>query len=97
MNPTSLAARNTVAGNKVAASPESCVREVGSFLFTVEQSTPQIFDNLQRREKKVIYLKFAQTACAIAWTPASERLRLLTCASDGGGTEQRQPRVHHVG
>jgi hypothetical protein len=52
MNPVSLAARNAVAGKKVAASPESRVREVGSFLFIVEQNTPQIFDNLQTSPKK---------------------------------------------
>jgi hypothetical protein len=42
----------TVTGNKIAASLESRVREVGSFLFIVEQSTLQIFDNLQRSPKK---------------------------------------------
>jgi hypothetical protein len=52
MNPKSLAARMTVAGNKIAATLESRVPEVGSFLFIVEQSTLQIFDNLQRSPKK---------------------------------------------
>jgi hypothetical protein len=52
MNPTSLAARTTVAGDKIAASLESRVREVGSFLFIVGQNTPQIFDNLKRSSKK---------------------------------------------
>jgi hypothetical protein len=76
MDPASLAARTTVAGNKIAASLESRVREVGSFLFIVEQITPQIFDNLQSTPGTIIYLKLAQMVLRMGVRRVCHRLRL---------------------
>lgn len=90
MDPTSLAARTIVAGNKLAASVEGRVRKIGSFLFIVAQSTQQIFGNLQGHPKKIIYLKFAQAPLFMRNSGA------LAAAQAAAVTEQRQLRVHHV-
>jgi hypothetical protein len=52
MSPTSPAARFAAAGGKLAATVESRVRGLGSFLPIIEQNTPQIFEQFYKIRTK---------------------------------------------
>src|SRR5579859_1567383 len=58
ISPKSPAARMAANVGRLAASAESRVRGVESFLSIIEQNTRQFFAQSERRPKKIIYLKF---------------------------------------
>src|SRR5580704_2657348 len=61
MSPASHAVRITAAGCRLAASLESDVRAIGSFLRIIEQNKRQIFAQFETTfEKKIVYLKFVR-------------------------------------